>query len=111
MYVEEHGSKINTLPPIIMGNSEKWVPPIVVIFKLQPFSTSMIVGERVSGLISEIWRLGKSYTLPKFNIASEKWWLEDDSFLLGFGHFSGAFPVILQGGIIGKLGVDSLLGL
>ena len=26
---------------------------------------------------------------PKFNIAPEKWWLEDDPFLLGFGNFSG----------------------
>ncbi len=24
------------------------------------------------------------------NIAPEKWWLEDDPFLLGFGNFSGA---------------------
>ena len=29
-------------------------------------------------------------TPPKMNIAPEKWWLEDDRFLLGFGHFSGA---------------------
>ena len=27
--------------------SEKWLPPIVVIFHIQPFSTSMIMGERV----------------------------------------------------------------
>ena len=27
---------------------------------------------------------------PKFNIAPEKRWLEDDPFLLGFGNFSGA---------------------
>ena len=30
------------------------------------------------------------YTPPKFNIAPEKWWLEDDPFVLGFGNFSGA---------------------
>ena len=29
-------------------------------------------------------------THSKFKIAPEKWWLEDDHFLLGFGHFSGA---------------------
>ena len=29
------------------------------------------------------------YTTQKFNIATEKWWLEDDPFLLCFGHFSG----------------------
>ena len=29
-------------------------------------------------------------TPPKFNIAPEKWWLEDDPFLLGLGNFSGA---------------------
>ena len=29
------------------------------------------------------------YTLPKFNIAPEKWCLEDDSFLLGLYIFSG----------------------
>ena len=29
-------------------------------------------------------------TPPKFNIAPEKWWLEDKPFLLGFGCFSGA---------------------
>ena len=29
-------------------------------------------------------------THSKFKIAPEKWWLEDDPFLLGFGHFSGA---------------------
>ncbi len=29
-------------------------------------------------------------TPPKFDIAPEKWWLEDDPFLLGFGNFSGA---------------------
>ena len=27
--------------------SEKWVPPIVVAFQLRPFSTSMIMAERV----------------------------------------------------------------
>ena len=27
--------------------SEKWVPPIVVRFQIQPFFTSMIMGERV----------------------------------------------------------------
>jgi len=26
----------------------------------------------------------------KFNIAPEKWWLEDDPFLLGHGNFSRA---------------------
>ena len=26
----------------------------------------------------------------KFNTAPEKWWLEDDPFLLGFGNFWGA---------------------
>ena len=30
------------------------------------------------------------YTLPKFNITPENWWLEDDPFLLGPGIFSGA---------------------
>ena len=30
--------------------SEKWVPPIVTTFQLQPFSTSMIMGERVKDL-------------------------------------------------------------
>ena len=30
------------------------------------------------------------YAPPKFNIAPEKRWLEDDPFLLGFGNFSGA---------------------
>ena len=30
-------------------------------------------------------------TPPKFNIDPEKWWLEDDPFLLGFGNFSGAW--------------------
>ena len=29
------------------------------------------------------------FTAPKFNIGPEKWWLEDDPFLLGFGNFSG----------------------
>ena len=31
-------------------------------------------------------------TPPKFNseFTPEKWWLEDDPFLLGFGNFSGA---------------------
>ena len=29
-------------------------------------------------------------TPPKFNIAPEKRWLEDDPFLLGSGNFSGA---------------------
>ena len=33
----------------------------------------------------------------KFNIAPEKWWLEDDPFLLGPGNFSGAVPVKLRG--------------
>ena len=28
--------------------SGKWVPPIVVTFQVQPFSTSMIMGERVA---------------------------------------------------------------
>ena len=28
-------------------------------------------------------------TPTKFNIDLEKWWLEDDPFLLGFGNFSG----------------------
>ena len=28
-------------------------------------------------------------TPPKFNITPEKWWLEDDPFLLGFGNFFG----------------------
>ena len=28
-------------------------------------------------------RENKSHTPPKFNIAPEKWWLEDDPFLLG----------------------------
>ncbi len=32
----------------------------------------------------------KKGTPPKFNIAPEKWWLEDKPFLLGFGNFSGA---------------------
>ena len=35
-------------------------------------------------------------TPPKFNIDPEKWWLEDEPFLLGFGNFSGAncFPLL-----------------
>ncbi len=37
-------------------------------------------------------------TPPKFNIAPEKWWLEDKPFLLGFGNFSGAFTVKLREG-------------
>ena len=36
------------------------------------------------------WGKNKGSTPAKFNIASEKWWLEDDPFLLGFGNFSGA---------------------
>ncbi len=32
-------------------------------------------------------------TSLKFNIAPEKWWLEDDPFLSGFGNFSGAMLV------------------
>ena len=36
------------------------------------------------------WGKHKASTPAKFNIASEKWWLEDDPFLLGFGSFSGA---------------------
>ncbi len=38
-----------TLPPITMQvkNDEKWVTPIVDTFQIQPFSTSMIMGERV----------------------------------------------------------------
>ncbi len=30
-------------------------------------------------------------TKSKFNTASDRWWLEDDPFLLGFGNFSGGF--------------------
>ena len=37
-------------------------------------------------------------TPQKFNIAPEKWWLEDNPSLLGFGNFSGAVPVKLRGG-------------
>ena len=40
-------------------------------------------------------------TPPKFNIAPEKWWLEDDPFLLGPGNFSGAVPVKLREGKVG----------
>ena len=35
-----------TLPPIFM-EVKKWIPPIVGTFQIQPFSTSMIMGERV----------------------------------------------------------------
>ncbi len=36
------------------------------------------------------WLGSPPFTLPETNIAPEKWWLEDDPFLLGFGLFSGA---------------------
>ncbi len=37
---------------------------------------------------------------PANNIAPEKWWLEDDPFLLGLGNFSQALAVKLQGGTV-----------
>ena len=33
--------------------------------------------------------LQQTITPPKFNIAPEKFWLEDEPFLLGLGNFSG----------------------
>ena len=41
--------------------------------------------------VSPPWRKKKG-TAPKLNseFTPEKWWLEDDPFLLGFGNFSGA---------------------
>ena len=46
------------------------------------------------------------FTPPKFNIAPEKWGLEDDPFLLGFGKFSGAFAVKLREGNLSKIHVQ-----
>ena len=43
-----------TLPPIIM-EVKKWVPPIVVTFQIWPFSTSMIMGERVYHVTSRVY--------------------------------------------------------
>ena len=37
----------NNYPSSRNHGSEKWVPPIVVTFQIQPFYTSMIVGESV----------------------------------------------------------------
>ena len=39
-------SSVGLKPPTKHG-SEEWVPPIVVSFQIQPFSTLMIMGERV----------------------------------------------------------------
>ena len=43
--------------------------------------------------IPSFWGFKMLHTLPETNsspFALEKWWLEDDPFLLGFGNFSGA---------------------
>ena len=40
--------------------------------------------------LGKLFFLKEKITPSKFNIAPEKWWLEDDPFLLGPGNFSGA---------------------
>ena len=45
---------------------------------------------------------------PKFNIAPEIWWLEDDPFLLGFGNFSEAIPVKLREGVEKRILLNSM---
>ena len=45
-----------------------------------------------------LWRK-KEHTPPKLNTDPEKWWLEDESFLLGFGNFSGENSLLNFGGI------------
>ena len=51
-------------------------------------SSSWIISPRIGVNIKNIW-----VATNQFNIAPEKWWLEDDPFLLGFGNFSGAMGV------------------
>ena len=42
-------------------------------------------------IIMVLWIGGLGIAPPKFNGSPlQKWWLEDDPFLLGFGNFSGA---------------------
>ena len=42
----------------------------------------------VASLLNEFFKgVGRRLTPSRFNIDPEKWWLEDDPFLLGFGNF------------------------
>ena len=56
--------------------------------------------EKDLGALGSNERARESDTPPKFNIAPEKWWLEDDPFLLGFGNFSGANSLLNFGRVI-----------
>ena len=56
------------------------------------FGKLIFVGKPFQSLISDFQKktlLNSMGTPPKFNIAPEKWWLEDDPFLLGREPFRG----------------------
>ena len=46
-------------------------------------------------------KIDHKYTPEVSQLAPEKWWLEDDPFLLGFGNFSGANCETLGGVFVG----------
>ena len=65
-----------------------------ITIKPPPFGS-----EYVKNFLQALWPFAnQSYTPEVEQLAPEKWWLEDDPFLLGPGNFSGAFAVKLQGG-------------
>ena len=53
----------------------------------------------VASLLNEFFKgVGRRLTPPRFNIDPQKWWLEDDPFLLGFGNFWGVNSLLVFGG-------------
>ena len=53
--------------------------------------------------ICQKFRLKKILPPPKFNIAPEKWCLEDKPFLLGPGNFSGSMSMWNFGRVVDEL--------